>query len=363
MIIDSHLHMATAEPGRRYYPERQSWSVSMGWAYSGQPPYQKDPKTLVDRHQLRISDPEGKYSTSSMDYAGVDASVILPVDYDLVWGQESDISIEEKHQHLAGIAKKYPGRYYPFAGPDPRRLDAFNIFKRAIDEYGLHGFKLIPGCGYYPWDERIYPFYELCLDRGIPVFTCTQASAGSYRYVRFAEPMHVGDMLSEFPDLTVVMLHGGFPHYHWFEEAMNVAAGCINAYIELDFWIYGIAARPNALGTAPNIISDEEAIVKMLARAKGAIGMHRILWGTDSHQGPNFYDEHSVFHFGMKRLVDWWKDLPETGKKYGCEFTQEDVDLVLGGNVARILGIEKGPEWEIKDKYGWRRRYPSPNKS
>ena len=40
------------------------------------------------------------------------------------------IAIEEKHQHLAGIAKRYPGRYYPFAGPDPRRLDAFNIFKR-----------------------------------------------------------------------------------------------------------------------------------------------------------------------------------------------------------------------------------------
>ncbi len=83
----------------------------------------------------------------------------------------------------------------------------------------------------------------------------------------------------------------------------------------------------------------------------------------DSHQGPNFYNEHSVFHFGMKRLVDWWKNLPETAKKYGCEFTQDDVDLILGGNVARILGIDKNPEWKIEDKYGWRRRYPSPNTS
>ena len=80
-------------------------------------------------------------------------------------------------------------------------------------------------------------------------------------------------------------------------------------------------------------------------------------------QSWSVYDEHLVFHFGMKRLVDWWKGLPETGKKYGCEFTQEEVDLVLGGNVARILGIDKGPEWEIKDTYGWRRRYPSPNRS
>ena len=363
MIIDSHLHIATAEPGRSYYPQRQSWAVGMAWAYSGQPPYEKDPKTLVDRHQLRISDPEGKYSISSMDYAGVDASVVLPVDYDLAWGQASGISIEEKHQQLRDLMHTYPGRLYPFAGPDPRRLDSFNIFKRAIDEYGLKGFKLIPGAGYYPWDERIYPFYDFCLDRDIPVFTCTQATPGGYRYARFSEPTHVGDMLAEFPDLTVVMLHAGFPYYHAFEQAMNVAQGCINTYIQLDFWIHGYAPRPSAVGTAPNIVSDEEAIVKMLARAKGAIGTHRILWGTDSHQGPSFHDEHSVFHFGMKRIVDWWKSLPETGKKYGCEFTQEDVNLILGGNAARILGLDNSPEWRIEDQYGWRRRYPSPNTS
>lgn len=361
MIIDSHAHLSTATPERRYYPWRQSWTVSMTWAYSNPPPYARNPEDLVSRHQVRFADPEGKHTVETMDWADVDASIILPVDYDLAWGQASDISIEEKHQQLSALMQKYPGRLYPFAGPDPRRLDALNIFKRGIDEYGLKGYKLIPGAGYYPWDERIYPFYEFCIDRGIPVFSCTQGTNGGYRYARFSEPMHVGDMLSEFPDLTTVLLHSGWPHYHWYEEAINVAAGNLNAYLQLDFWIFGFRPRPNSIGMTPHVDTDEEYVVRLLAKARDVIGAHHILWGSDSHQGPSVTMEHSVWHFGLKRLVDWWKNLPETASKYGVKFTKNEVDLILGGNAARILGIEKDPEWQIPHNYGWRRRYPSPN--
>lgn len=363
MIIDSHVHLCTATPERDYFPWPQARCVAMRWAYRGMPPYDRDPKQLEEKHQLRFADPTGEYTVSSMDYAGVDASVILPVDYDLAFGKESAISIDEKHLQLGELQEKYPGRLYAFAGPDPRRTDALELFKRAIKDYKLKGLKLIPGAGYYPWDERLHAYYDFCIDNGIPVFTCTQSGSGGYRYARFSEPVQVGDMLAEFPDLTVVMLHAGYPLQHWFDEALNVAGGNINAYIEIDFWLYGMGytARDPGQAWVPNIINDEETIVRMMAKAKSVIGAHKILFGSDSFQGPAFNGPQSVWHFGWQNLVDWWKRLPETAAKYGYKFTSEEVDLILGGNVARILGINRPPEWEVKHKYGWRRRYPSPS--
>ena len=195
----------------------------------------------------------------------------------------------------------------------------------------------------------------------MPVFTCTEAAGGGYRYSRFSEPIHVGDMMAEFPDMQVVMLHAGYPFYHWFEESLNEAAISTNMYVQFDFWVYGIAALPNATALTPNFRTNEEAVVRMLHKAKSVVGARCVLFGTDSFQGPSFHDEHSVWHVGLKNLVDWWKSLPETGKKYGCDFTVEEVDLMLGGNAERLLGLEKRPEWEREHKYGWTYRYPSPN--
>ncbi len=73
----------------------------MDWAYSRRgtvPPYTKNPEALFDRQELRMSDPDGTYTIANMDEAGIDASVVFTIDYDFVWGQESGLSVEEKHR-------------------------------------------------------------------------------------------------------------------------------------------------------------------------------------------------------------------------------------------------------------------------
>ena len=80
MIIDSHLHISTGTTERRYLPWRQSWSVSMAWAYNSGPPYERDPEALLPRHEIRISDPDASLSIQTMDEAGVDTAVVLPID-------------------------------------------------------------------------------------------------------------------------------------------------------------------------------------------------------------------------------------------------------------------------------------------
>ena len=120
MVIDTHVHLYTGTPGKKYFPTRQTWHVCMGWAYRDAP-YTRDPAALYDRQETRMSDPDGTYTIGNMDDQGVDVSICLPVDYDLNFGEESPVSIEEKHQHLGELQRKYPGRIVAVAGPDPRR--------------------------------------------------------------------------------------------------------------------------------------------------------------------------------------------------------------------------------------------------
>src|SRR5690606_26723281 len=70
------------------------------------------------------------------------------------------------------ICERHPGRFYVFAGVDPRwGLDGIRLFERGVGEYGFHGLKLYPPCGYSPSDPRLYSLYEICASRGLPVLT------------------------------------------------------------------------------------------------------------------------------------------------------------------------------------------------
>ena len=340
----------------------------MNWAYGclapqfGRPPYERDPKALVEKQGLRIADPTGEWTIKDMDEAGVDAAILLPIDYDFSWGSASDITIEEKHQHLAQIQEKYPGRFVSLAGPDPRRPGVVEIFDRTVKEYGLKGLKLIPKSGYYVWDERIFPLYERCLEYDLPVAVCTQPDGGGYNRDRFAQPIHLADVVAEYPDLKLVVLHAGVPLYHWFEETINAIARNTNAVISLDMWIRGFSPAP---AMCPHFANDEESVLRLIARVRDVMGAHRIMWGTDSHHGPGSHGS-SLFGkalgFGETEVVTWLKKLPENGAKYGIPFSQEETDLILGENAARVFGIKSYPEWDRPVKYNQRRRLPSPFK-
>lgn len=367
MIVDAHQHLwydiQDGDRIRRYFPQRQGWDVCMNWAYGGMPPYTLDPAALYPRQLGRMSDYEGTYTISSMDYHGVDASYIFPVDYDLNFGQSSDITVDEKLQHLYELSQKYPGRILHFAQIDPRRTDAYELLKRAITEYKVNAYKIIPGCGYYPWDPILFPLYDLCLDYGIPLATCVEGSHRGYRFSRHSHPVHVGDMMAEFRDLKVIMLHAGYPFLHWFDECL-AAARHVNCYIEPDSFLMGTSLRGRRGGRymGPNMFEGEDQLITMFAKAKSWIGCHKVMFGTDSAQGPAFNGPDAVNHYGWKSIVDWFRALPEKGAKRGYQFEPSEIDLMLGDNAARVIGLTKDPQWEIPHKFGWKYRYPSPNR-
>ena len=113
IVIDNHIHINNEVPGKKYFPWQQTWLVCMEWAYGGRspqkgmPPYDRDPKTLYSRQGLRFADPDGSYTVAAYDRGGIDMGVILPIDYDMSWGSQSDIQIEEKHKHQAEMVAKH----------------------------------------------------------------------------------------------------------------------------------------------------------------------------------------------------------------------------------------------------------------
>ena len=134
-----------------------------------------------------------------------------------------------------------------------------------------------------------------------------------------------------------------------------------NAAISLDMWLWGFEMLvPNFI---PDIMTGEEAVVTLLARARDTLGAHRIMWGTDTFSGPRVNGRNVFGHatgFGMTELVDWLRRLPETAAKYGKSFTKEEVDLMLGENASRFLGVKEYPEWKRPHRYGYSRRMPPP---
>lgn len=368
MIVDAHTHIWTGTPEKSYFPKRQNWHISMGWAYAtgsgGEtPPFTKNPEDLMAKQEARISDPDGSYTIAGMDAAGIDAAITYTIDYDFVFGQPSGMTVEEKHERYGELQRKYPGRLACTAGVDPRRLNALEIYKRAVEVHKLRGLKLVPASGYYAWDDMLTPFYEYSLDNDQPVFFCTEVSRGSYRYTRFQEPVHISDMTHDYPDLEVVLCHAGWPYTYWFEQCLNAAASNPNVYLQIDHWVHGWGSSkvPAQARWERSATNDEALIVAMLTRAKSAAGAHRMMFGSDAMTGPGYRDPaKSNWGFGWGNLVDWWRKLPETAAKYGYTWTPKEVEQVLGVTAAHVMRLRRDPALEIPHKFGWRKVYPRP---
>lgn len=357
MIIDAHMHVLLGRPGHENLPERYRRILAMLWAYGGPPPYERNPDDFVDRVEERMSDPTGQYTIDTLDQGGVDGAVLIPSDYGLAVGDDQPMTVDELHRGLADLQRAYPGRLWGFAGGDARRPDAFADFQRAIQEYGLAGYKVMPHLGYYASDRMLYPYYERCQEWGIPVAICTNMEWTTCR-TRFNEPLHIGDVLVDFPDLNVIIFHVGFPIQSWFDQCLMLGVASINVYLQFDAWIYP-SFTPLQEGF-PNAVNDERLILSMLDRAKSVYGTHRMLFGTDNNCGPSMHTDKLYNGRGMSWIVDWWRDLPAHGRKYGFSFTEEDVDLILGGNMGRLLGVVDAPEYERDARYDFPVRSPGP---
>ena len=119
------------------------------------------------------------------------------------------------------IANVNPHLHYPARDELARQLALGAI---ALKVHPVHG-------GFSPADPALYPAYQACAERGLPVVVHCGTSTFPGSSNELADPALLIPVLRDFPGLTVVLAHGG--RGWWYDAAASLALLHENVWIEL----------------------------------------------------------------------------------------------------------------------------------
>ena len=126
----------------------------------------------------------------------------------------------------ANYARANPERLIPYGGVHARfTKDPSGDVDRLID-LGIRLIKIHPPHQAFPANAysngltALGKIYRRCEERGLPVMIHTGTSIFPGARSKYGNPLELDDIAIDFPDLTIVMAHGGRPLY--MEEAFFV---------------------------------------------------------------------------------------------------------------------------------------------
>src|SRR5438128_5877317 len=126
----------------------------------------------------------------------------------------------------ANYARANPERLLPYGGVHPRfTRDPAGDVDRLVD-LGIRLLKIHPPHQLFPANayteglDALGAIYRRCEERGLPVMVHTGTSIFPGARNKYGRPMELDDVAIDFPDLRIVMAHGGRPLY--MEEAFFV---------------------------------------------------------------------------------------------------------------------------------------------
>lgn len=188
---------------------------------------------------------------------------------------------------VALAISRHPSRFVGFFMLDPSREDAVAYATRALDA-GMRAICLFPAMNRVPLqDPRVTSVFELAASRadtpsGVPaIFVhCGELSIGVRKKLGLASafdmslgnPTHLTHLALKFPTVPIIIPHFGAG---MLDEAMSLAKGCPNVYIDTSSSNSWIAKMPNAISLA-----------HVFNHALEIVGPDRLLFGTDSSFFP-----------------------------------------------------------------------------
>ena len=276
-LIDAHVHAA------RLPTLKESWR---DWAARYGSPSLLE---LYDEEGTLVPERFDGY----MDGEGVDVAILF-CEY-----SPKSTGIQPV-EDLVPILSYNPGRFRLMANLNPHfHYPLVDELKRQI-ALGAVGLKLHPvHGGFAPNDRMLYPAYAFCEAEGFPVvFHCgTSVFPGSTN--RYADPDLIEDVVRDFPDLTVILAHGG--RGWWYDAAAFITLMRTNVWIEVS------GLPPKKL---PHYYKNYD--FEKLAR--------KMIFGTDWPGVP-----------GIKANAASLIDL---------DLSRETVELILHGNAERIYRFD-----------------------
>jgi predicted TIM-barrel fold metal-dependent hydrolase len=133
---------------------------------------------------------------------------------------------DSTNEFSARYAQANLTRLLPYGGVHPRfTTDPAGDVDRLVD-LGIRLLKLHPNHQAFPANaytnglDTLAKIYRRCEERGLPVMVHTGTSIFPGARSKWGNPMELDDVAIDFPDLPVVMAHGGRPLY--MEEAFFI---------------------------------------------------------------------------------------------------------------------------------------------
>jgi predicted TIM-barrel fold metal-dependent hydrolase len=261
--------------------------------------------------QQLISDSAEMIST--MDRYGITTRVLLamPPDVDPLFHygethRSSGVRTFTSHEWIARAVDRYPGRFVGFACLDPTTKGSDKTLESVVAEYGFKGVKLHPCHHNFEVNDRtIYPFYEKCIDIGIPVaFHMGYDSARDIDRLKFQRPLLLDDVASDFPEMKIILCHCGG---NWYQEGTLVALRNENVYVDI-----------SSIHEACSVIVYPEVEPSgVIKRIIELIGDDRVMYGTDN----------SEHHMNLFFIL-------------GLGFGEETNRRVMGENAMKLLDLD-----------------------
>ena len=226
-----------------------------------------------------------------MAQEGIERAVLVPLKppaYHL--GAEND--------RIAAAVRQYSDRFVGFGRVDPwQGPAALDELRRCLDELNLAGLFLHPFEEQFAAnDEIVFPLVELLRERQLPLLL-----AGGYP--TFSHPSQIGDLARQFPDVTIIVTHGG--------------------QINISGLLLGDAGR--MLHANPNVIMETSGIYRedFIEDMVRELGTERVVFGSNS---PYMDQPFEVLRIRLAHLSD------------------DERDAIGQGNLRRILSDAGRPE-------------------
>ena len=144
---------------------------------------------------------------------------------------------DETNAFAASYARHAPERLIPYGGVHPRFTTDPEGQVEELLSRGTRILKVHPPHQAYPANaytmgmEALGRIYRRCEERGLPVTIHTGTSIFPGARCKYGRPMEIDDVALDFPDLTIIMAHGGRPL--WMDEAFFVLRRHKNVTLEL----------------------------------------------------------------------------------------------------------------------------------
>ncbi len=304
-IVDSHAHFPvtntigspTFGSARHalltaYAADRQA-RMNKEWGTAPSEPPATTPEEVID-----VSD----RWAAELDAKGVRWIVF-------VTGQSNDL--------LAGVVRRHPDRFVGYAH-HPLQPGAGAELRRAVDELGLKGYKLLGPTTELPFeDPSVRDVWEFCAERRLPVlihFGYLGRGGGVVSHARMS-PLSLFAVARDFPEIPFIVPHFGAGYW---QDLLALCWSLPNVYVDTSGSNQWTRWMPYPL-----------TLEDLFRKAFETIGPGRVLFGTDSSTFPRGF---------AQRYLE-----AQLQVCYTLNLEERAIAQVFGGNAAALLDLPLTP--------------------